>query len=180
MILLPIKWFVLQGLIFFVMVAIEAGVLHHVEGIAKKDSIIYMFLVNLFSINFGWLLVSAAFSLLNGNDFQDQILSYMLLGIVSEKLLTDLGNPLGNPLLLAMVGYFTAIVYFELKMLTLLQVFVLPTGEEREVIDLPLPRWIDRFIAIFASKDPRLMVTVFAGNFISHVVVGGLIFVTQA
>jgi len=39
-------------------------------------------------MNFAWLLVSADFSLLNGRTFQDQISSGMLLGILSEKLLT--------------------------------------------------------------------------------------------
>ncbi|AFY38419.1 hypothetical protein Lepto7376_2121 [[Leptolyngbya] sp. PCC 7376] len=183
LLLLPIKWLILQCLIFLVMVAIEAAVLHFIEGIAKRDSMIYLFLVNLFSFNFGWLLVTLAFYFVTGSNFQDDILGYMLLGIVSEKLLVTLFvNPFSNPLLLAMVLYFGAVCYFELKMLTLLKVFVLPTGEkkEEEEIDLKLSPWADRLLVIFLSKDFRLVVTVFIANFVSHTVVGGLIFLTQA
>ena len=165
------------------MVTIEAMVLHFIEGVAKRDSIIYLFLVNLFSFNFGWLLVTLTFYFVTKSSFQDDILGYMLLGIVSEKLLaTLLVNPFSNPLLLAMVLYFGAVCYFELKMLTLLRVFVLPTGEQKkeEEIDLKLPSWADRLVVLLLSKDFRLVVTVFLANFVSHVVVGALIFLTQA
>ena len=137
--LLPIKWMVIQCILFLVMVAIEAAILHYIEGVAKRDSIIYLFLVNLFSFNFGWLIVSLIFQLSEGTTVQDEILGYMLLGIVSEKLLSNLlVNPLSDPLLPAMVLYFGAVFYFELKALTLLRAFILPTGEPSEEIDLKL------------------------------------------
>lgn len=178
--LLPIKWFVIQTLAFFVMVAIEAGVLHYVEGISKRHSIVYMFLVNLFSFSFGWLLVTAVFYLFTKVTFQDEILSYLLLGTVSEALLKNISiNPLENSLLLVMLAYFWAIFYFELKILTILQMFILPLGEKREVQELPIPHWLDRSISVLFSKDVRLIVTLFVGNFISHIVVGGLIYLAQ-
>lgn len=186
--LLPIKWIVIQCILFLVMVAIEAAILHYIEGVAKRDSIIYLFLVNLFSFNFGWLIVSLVFQLSEGATMlsedvpiQDEILGYMLLGIVSEQLLPNLlVNPLSNSLLPAMVLYFGAIFYFELKALTLLRVFVLPTGEKVEEIDLKLPKWADRFVVLVLSKDLRLIITVFIANFVSHIVAGILIFLTQA
>jgi hypothetical protein len=181
MLLLPIKWFILQCLIFLVMVAIEAAILHYVEGIAKRDSIIYMFLVNLFSFNFGWLLISIVFRALTATKVQDEILSYMLLGIVSEKLLNNvLVSPFENPLLVVMMIYFGAVFYFELKAFTLLRVFILPTGEPLEELILPISPWLDRLLVFFLSKDLRLVVTIFMGNVISHGVVAGLIFLTQA
>lgn len=181
MLLLPIKWFILQCLIFLVMVAIEAMILHYVEGIAKRDSIIYMFLVNLFSFNFGWLLIAIVFRALNATTLQNEILSYMLLGIVSEKFLNNLlVSPLENPLLVVMMGYFAVVFYFELKMLTLLRMFILPTGEVVEQISLPIPPWVDRLLVFFLSKDLRLVVTIFLSNVVSHGVVAGLIFLTQA
>ncbi|MGB2926182.1 MAG: hypothetical protein WBB82_12855 [Limnothrix sp.] len=178
--LLPIKWFVLQLLIFLIMVAIEAAIIHYFEGIAKRDSIIYMFLVNLFSFNFGWLLVSFAFHFISRGTFQDEILSYMLLGIVSEELLSSSAeNPVGSSLLLVMLLYFGAVFYFELKILTLLRIFVLPTGEVREEVVLPLPQWADRALVLFLSKDFRLVVVIFMSNFVSHLVAGLLIFLAQ-
>jgi hypothetical protein len=178
--LLPIKWFVIQAFIFLVMVAIEAWVLHYFEGIAKRDSIIYMFLVNLLSFNFGWLMVTLLFRFLTIGQIQDEILSYMLLGIVSEKLLNDMvANPIGNPLLIVMLLYFGAIFYFELKMLTLLRIFVLPTGEVQEDVQLPVPRWIDRGLVLFLSKDLRLVMVIFISNFVSHLAAGFLIFLAQ-
>ena len=67
-------------------------------------------------------------------------------------------------------------------MLTLLRVFILPTGEKKdgEEIDLKLPSWADRLVVFTLSKDFRLVVTVFLANFASHTVVGGLIFLTQS
>jgi hypothetical protein len=178
--LLPIKWFVIQFFIFLVMVAIEAWILNYFEGIAKRDSIIYMFLINLFSFNFGWLMVTLLFRFLTIGTLQDEILSYMLLGIVGEKLLNDMVvNPIGNPLLLVMMLYFGAIFYFELKLLTLLRIFVLPTGEAREEVQLPLPKWIDRGLVIFLSKDFRLVMVIFLSYFASHVAAGALIFLAQ-
>ncbi|OKH12515.1 hypothetical protein [[Limnothrix rosea] IAM M-220] len=179
--LLPIKWIVIQCMLFLVMVAIEAAILHYIEGVAKRDSIIYLFLVNLFSFNFGWLIVSLTFYLFEGTNIQDDILGYMLLGIVSEKLLADIAvNPFSDPLLPAMVLYFGAIFYFELKALTLLRTFVLPTGEQIEDIDLKLPQWADRLLVVVLSKDLRLIMTVFIANFVSHTVAGILIFITQS
>ena len=64
--LLPLKWFVIQVFIFLVMVSIEAWILNYFEGISKRDSIIYMFLVNLFSFTFGWLVVTLLFHFFPG------------------------------------------------------------------------------------------------------------------
>ncbi|NJN74391.1 MAG: hypothetical protein HC799_17160 [Limnothrix sp. RL_2_0] len=162
------------------MVAIEAWILNYFEGIARRDSIVYMFLVNLFSFNFGWLIVTLLFRFFAGSKIQDEILSYMLLGIVGEKLLSDMVvNPIGNPLLIAMLLYFGAIFYFELKMLTLLRVFVLPTGRVREEVELPLPKWIDRGLVLLLSKDFRLVMVIFLSNFVSHVAAGVLILLAQ-
>ena len=185
LLLLPFKWLILQCLIFLVMVVIEALILHRIEGVPKRASVIYQFLVNLFSFNFGWLLVTFAFHFITGSTFQDDILGYMLLGIVSEKLLVNIfGNPFTNPLLAAMILYFWAICYFELKMLTLLKLLVLPTAaleeEGEEVKELQLPSWADRLLAVVLTKDFRLVITVLIANFASHSFVAILIFLTQA
>lgn len=179
--LLPLKWFVIQVFIFLVMVAIEAWILNYFEGVSKRDSIIYMFLVNLFSFTFGWLVVTLLFHFLPGSTIQDEILSYMLLGIVGEKLLNDMvANPIGNPLLIVMMFYFGAIFYFELKLFTLIRVFVLPTGQVQEEVQLPLPKWIDRGLVLLLSKDFRLVMVIFVSNFVSHVAAGILIFFAQS
>lgn len=184
LLLLPFKWLVLQCLIFLVMVVIEAIILHYVEGVPKRSSMVYTFLVNLFSFNFGWLLVTLTFYLVTRSTFQDDILGYMLLGIVSEKLLVNLNSPFTNPLLGAMLLYFGAIFYFELKMLTILKMFVLPTeqieGQDEEAKELTLPPLFDRVLSVVLTNDLRLVITVFLGNFVSHTVVAGLIFLTQA
>lgn len=186
LLLLPFKWLILQCLIFLVMVVIEAIALHYIEGVPKRSSVVYIFLVNLFSFNFGWLIVTLTFYLVTESTFQDDILGYMLLGIVSEKFLVNLNTPFSNPLLGSMLLYFAAIFYFELKMLMLLKLLVLPTeqveGTDTDAVAkvVTLPFWLDRCLSVMLTKDLRLMLTVFIGNFVSHVVVGGLIFLTQA
>lgn len=179
--LLPIKWFIIQTLIFLVMVAIEAGILHYIEGFAKRSIITYMFLVNLFSFNFGWLVVSFVFYVFTTENLgQDEILSYMLLGIVSEKLLNNLFvNPLADPLFVVMIVYFGAVFYFELKLFMWLRTVILPMGDMVEEIDLPVPMWLDRAMEILFCKDLRLVVTLFVSNVVSHLAAGILIFLAQ-
>ena len=188
LLLLPFKWFILQCFIFIVMVVIEAIALHYIEGVPKKWSVIYLFLVNLFSFNFGWLIVTLTFYLLTKSTFQDEILGYMLLGIVIENFLVNLKTPFSEPLLATMALYFCAICYFELKMLTVLKKNVLPMVQEVDgdkVIDnladnSKKSSWLYRCLTVFLPKDWWLALTVVLSNFVSHLVVGGLIFLTQA
>lgn len=178
--LLPIKWFVLQTLIFMVMVVLEAAIVHYIEGISKRNSMIYMLIVNLFSFSFGWFLVTIAFYGITESAFRDELLSYMLLGTLSETLLADISwNPLENQLLLAMTVYFWAICFFELKLFTVLRRFVLPLAEVQEEKGLSLPPWLRWLLMVVLAQDLRLVATLFTANFISHVAVGGLIYLAQ-